>query len=53
MTANSLISKTPTALLREALLEKFGGKKDFLDFHHRPVEPKVNILDISDNGANL
>ena len=41
-----LLSSKPTSLLRDEVIEWFGSKQAFIEFHNRPVEPKINILDM-------
>jgi hypothetical protein len=41
----SIISEAPTALLRNEILEWFGGKEGFIKFHQQTVDPKITIND--------
>lgn len=43
---NSLISDLPTALLRNEVLEWFGGKEEFIKFHQQTIEPKIDFTDV-------
>ncbi len=43
---HSLISEAPTSLLRKEVLEWFGVKEDFIDFHKQQIYPKIEIKDI-------
>lgn len=38
---NSLLSKSPTLLLRDELIETFGGLNEFIKFHQQPIELKL------------
>ena len=42
---NSLLSKSPTTLLREEIMEWFGGKDQFITFHKQPIYLKYFIDD--------
>jgi putative transposase len=37
---NSILSSAPTSLLREEILEWFGGKEKFVEFHQQKIYPK-------------
>ena len=41
----SLISEAPTALLRNELMEWFGGKEGFIKFHQQTIDPKTSVTD--------
>jgi REP element-mobilizing transposase RayT len=41
----SLISEAPTALLRNEILEWFGGKEAFIKFHNQTIDPKIQFDD--------
>ena len=42
----SLLSGVPTALLRNEVIDWFGGKQEFIEFHNQTIEPKGDVLDI-------
>ena len=42
----SMLSDAPTALLRNEIIEWFGSKEAFIEFHNQRIEPKGGILDI-------
>ena len=42
----SLLSDAPTSLLRNDVIEWFGSKEAFIEFHQQRIEPKGNILDL-------
>lgn len=39
----SLLSDAPTSLLREDVINWFGGKEEFIQFHQQAIEPKINL----------
>jgi hypothetical protein len=41
----SLVSKSPTALLRNEIIEWYGSKEAFIQFHQQPIDPKTDITD--------
>jgi len=41
----SILSDAPTALLRDEVIEWFGGVDKFIKFHQQSVYPKLQILD--------
>lgn len=42
----SLVSNKPTKLLRDDVINWFGGKERFIQFHQQPVElKKINFID--------
>lgn len=42
---NFLISESSTSLLRDEVLEWFGGRRFFIEFHNQTIDPKIDILD--------
>ncbi|HTM65182.1 MAG TPA: hypothetical protein VL093_02600 [Flavipsychrobacter sp.] len=42
----SLLSDSPTALMRNELIEWFGSKRSFMQFHQQPVDLKIKITDL-------
>ena len=43
---NSILSNAPTSLLRKELIDWFGTKEDFIDFHKQDINPKNEIFDV-------
>lgn len=43
---NAILSDKPTGLLREEVLQWFGGKDRFIDFHKQPIAVKNNFSDL-------
>ena len=42
----SLLSDAPTSLLRNEVMDWFGGKNEFIRFHQQPVTIKIDIEDL-------
>lgn len=42
----SLIDDSPTDLLRDEVLEWFGDKQSFIQFHRQTIYPKIEIADL-------
>ena len=42
---NSILSNSPTLLLRNEILEWFGGKEQFIRFHQQTIYPKENTIE--------
>jgi REP element-mobilizing transposase RayT len=42
---NSLISSLPTSLLRDEVMDFFGGKPEFIKFHQQTIYPKNNFTE--------
>lgn len=43
---NSILSEAPTKLLRAELIEWFGERKEFINFHRQEIIPKIEIDDL-------
>jgi len=43
---HSILSKLPTDLLRNELIEWFGNKELFIQFHQQKIHPKIEIEDL-------
>ena len=43
---NSLLSNKPTRLLRDEVLQWFGDRERFIEFHKQPIALKTNFYDI-------
>jgi putative transposase len=43
---NSLVSNAPNALLRDEVIDWFGDKQSFIEFHHQIIYPKLEITDL-------
>jgi putative transposase len=43
---HSLISQSPTSLLRSEVIEWFGSREEFIKFHQQTIDPKTNFYDI-------
>lgn len=41
---NTILSQSPTLLLREELLDRFGGRKEFVDYHSQPIYLKNAVV---------
>ncbi len=41
---HSFLSDSPTRLLRNEILDWFGGKKQFMEFHRQPIHLKLSSL---------
>ena len=41
----SLLSQSPTILLRNEVMNFFGNKEEFIKFHQQPIYPKTNGLE--------
>jgi putative transposase len=42
---NSILSKAPTTLLRDEVIEWFGAKEQFIKFHQQPIYLKVDSIE--------
>lgn len=42
---HSILSNAPTLLLRDEILEWFGGKEQFIRFHQQTIYPKENTIE--------
>ncbi len=42
----SLLSDSPTSLLRGEIIEWFGSREEFIKFHEQTIDPKCDIYDI-------
>jgi REP element-mobilizing transposase RayT len=42
----AILSEKPTALMRNEMIEWFGSKQSFIDFHNQPVNLKIKNIDL-------
>ena len=42
----SILSDAPTSLLRDEVLDWFGGKEAYIKFHQQPIDPKTDMIDM-------